>query len=365
MRRASAGLVVLFLASRTASLLATDEPARGGRDVSAYLDLVERYRRGEHDAAASELVQWDEQDVRRCVARLTDKQLRSSREAEPPPDAVRCGPRCAAAAILMHTELGVYFRKEGLLDRMDFHVTRAQLLASELAGPELGRFKRTWRLAVGYHLVGGGRIGEAEEWLLRALGESPGDTEVLLALVVAYTAATQGVKPPGSPLPASRYSGLTPYEASSRGEDRLRQVLKIDPANEEARLRRAWLRSVSEETVPRDDLVWLVEKSRDPSLRYLAHLLLGRMDEGAKREPEAAAHYRAAVDLEPSSQTARLALSHVLLAQGDVAAAIAEGRAALEPAGDAPPPDGWYRFWDEADRRYWQLVQQLRDEVAR
>jgi hypothetical protein len=93
--------------------------------------------------------------------------------------------------------------------------------------------------------------------------------------------------------------------------------------------------------------------------------MLGAMDEDDRRHPEAIAHYRAAAGLEPSSPTARLALSHALLGREDVAGAIATARAAFESSGEAvAPTDGWVLLRNEGDVRYRALVQELRAEVA-
>ena len=106
----------------------------------------------------------------------------------------------------------------------------------------------------------------------------------------------------------------------------------------------------------RRDFEWLLERSRDSWKLYLSHLMLGAMDEDARRHAEAIAHYRAAAGIEPSSPTARFALSHALLGRQDVAGAIATARAAFDRGGEAvAPTDGWVRLRDEGDVRYRML----------
>lgn len=322
------------------------------RDVGAYLELVDLYRRGERDAAASEILRWGNEDVRGCAVGLADASL--------------CAAPCVATSVLMHTELSVALRRAGRQDGVGFHLGIAEDLARHLDGTDLRSFVRKWRLAVGWHLLDWGRLDEAQAWLGRARKASPKDPEVLLALAAVYTAAARGVAPSGARAAASRYSGLSLSEARERAFDALKEALAADPVNDEAYFRRALLnRYLGEMRSARRDFEWLLERSRDAWKLYLSHLMLGAMDEDARRGAEAIAHYRAAAGIEPSSPTARFALSHALLGRQDVAGAIATARAAFDPGGEAvAPTDGWVRLRDEGDVRYRMLVQELRAEVA-
>ncbi len=326
--------------------------APSGRDVGAYLDLVDLYRRGERDAAASALFRWEEEDVRGAAARVSQ--------------APRCDATCVAAAVLVHTELSVALRRAGRTGGAGVHLDLAEGLGKQLSAPELSPLVRTWRLAVGWHLLDWGLLDAAQDWLGRARKAAPKDPEVLVALGAVYTAAARGVAPAGARAAASRYSGLSLFEARERAFDVLKEVLAADPDHEEAWFRRALLnRYLGEMSPARRDFEWLLERSRDSWKLYLSHLMLGAMDEDAGRRPEAIVHYRAAALLEPSSPTARFALSHALLGREDVSGAIAAARAAFDPGGEAVvPTDGWVRLRNEGDVRYRALVQELRAEVA-
>lgn len=352
MGRSRIELALVLVALVPAGSAPGQDRALSGRDVGAYLELVDQYRRGERDAAASALARWKNEDVRGCVARLTH---------EP-----RCVAPCVATSILLHTELGVALRRAGRASEAGFHLDLAEGLARDRAGPELGPFVRKWRLSVGWHLLDWGLLDEAQAWLGRARKTSPKDPEVLLALGAVYTAAARGIAPSGAMARASRYSGLSLLEARERAFDALEDVLAADPDSDEAHFRRALLnRYVGEMGAARRDFEWLLARSRDPWKLYVSHLMLGAMDADASRHGEAIAHYRAAAAIEPSSPTARLALSHALLARQDVAEAILVARAALVPGGEASVPgDGWARLRAEGDIRYRALVQELRAEVA-
>jgi tetratricopeptide (TPR) repeat protein len=345
-------LALVLLALGPAGAAAGPTQASSDRDVGAYLQLVELYRRGERDAAARALLRWRNEDIRECAVRLTP--------------AAGCPARCVAASILLHTELSVALRRAGRAGEAGFHVELAERVAGDLAGPELSPFVRKWRLGVGWHLLDWGRLDEAQAWLGRALKASPKDPEILLVLSAVYTAAARGIAPSGALARASRYSGLSLLEARDEAFDSLKTVLAADPAHEEAYFRRALLnRYVGEMGPARRDFEWLLERSGDPWKRYLSHLMLGAMDEDARRHADAIAHYRAAVDLEPSSPTARLALSHALLAREDVAEALSAVRAAFAPGdGATAAADGWARLRVEGDVRYRTLVDALRAGVA-
>lgn len=352
MGRSVTELALVLVALVPAGAAAGEDPPSSGRDVGAYLELVDRYRRGERDAAASALVQWGDGDVRGCVARLAH--------------APGCDGPCVAASALMHTELSVALRRAGRAGGAGFHLDLAEGLARDRAGPELDPFVRKWRLGVAWHLLDWGLLDAARAWLGRALEASPKDPAILLARAAVYTAAARGVAPSGTLARAPRYSGLSLREARERAFDTLKDILATDPANEEAYFRRALLnRYVGEMRAARRDFEWFLGRGRDPWKLFLSHLMLGAMDEDAGRDAEAIAHYRAAAGLEPSSPTAGFALSHALLARQDVAEAIATARAAVDTGGRAAATaDGWVRLRDEGDLRYRTLVQELRAEVA-
>jgi tetratricopeptide (TPR) repeat protein len=58
--------------------------------------------------------------------------------------------------------------------------------------------------------------------------------------------------------------------------------------------------------------------ARDPDHRYLAHLFLGRIHEDAERLDEALVEYRRAVLVHPEAQSAAVALAHALQLTGDM-----------------------------------------------
>lgn len=114
-------LVFVAIASPCTTLGQDRVSAR--RDVGAYLELVDLYRRGERDAAGSAVLRWGNEDLRGCVARLADTP--------------QCAAPCVATSVLMHTELSVALRRGGRQDGVGFHLGLAEDLARHLAGARL------------------------------------------------------------------------------------------------------------------------------------------------------------------------------------------------------------------------------------
>jgi tetratricopeptide (TPR) repeat protein len=130
----------------------------------------------------------------------------------------------------------------------------------------------------------------------------------------------------------------------------LRASLHADPSLAEAHLRLgrvAW--RLGDTTEARAELEAALARSGEPRTSYLAQLFLGRLDEDAGRHHDAAARYEAAVALGPEHQSARLALSHARLRDGDPDAARREVEQALVAAGRRKERDPlWLYPWGPA-----------------
>jgi hypothetical protein len=94
--------------------------------------------------------------------------------------------------------------------------------------------------------------------------------------------------------------------------------------------------------------------------RYLGHLFLGAL---AERENSRAAetHYRAALDIQPRAQSARLALSSFLLRDNRVI----EAREANADTGTQAPFDPWWSYFHGAARDAEMMLAELHSEVCR
>jgi hypothetical protein len=94
--------------------------------------------------------------------------------------------------------------------------------------------------------------------------------------------------------------------------------------------------------------------------RYLGHLFLGAL---AEREDSRTAegHYRAALDVQPRAQSARLALSSLLLHDSR----IDEARLVNADTGTQPTFDPWWSYFHAAARDPEMMLAELHSEVCR
>ena len=82
----------------------------------------------------------------------------------------------------------------------------------------------------------------------------------------------------------------------------------------------------------------------DADSRFLAHLFLGDVFEHRGQAAEAESQYRAAINLEPQSGRAVVALSHVRFLQGDIASAREILAASLEVGRPPAGVDPWVSY---------------------
>lgn len=138
-------------------------------------------------------------------------------------------------------------------------------------------------------------------------------------------------------------------------ERRYRAALKLDPRLVEARLRLGRVLDLEGRAdVARGELERAWQEAGTGYEKYLAALFLGSLHERSRRFADASAAYRAAIREYPESQTAYLALAHLLETQGERAAAAETVRAMLEP--QAKRADPW---WMYCYAQYWQIDTRL------
>jgi tetratricopeptide (TPR) repeat protein len=89
---------------------------------------------------------------------------------------------------------------------------------------------------------------------------------------------------------------------------------------------------------------WVIASTAHAGFRYLAHLFLGRVHEDRSRWIEAEQQYRAAIDLQPGSEVAAVALSHVRFLQGDTESAREILAASLERVRSPVGVDPWVSY---------------------
>jgi tetratricopeptide (TPR) repeat protein len=335
-------------------------------DEGQYLALVERYRRGD-GGAIEEVLDWPAERVRRATDALHE---------QPPSGAL-------AGAALLHLQAAGLERARRRPDAAARHLAVADRLAARCAGapPQTGgAFRKGWPLATGTLLMtapdgvapGVHDARAALERLESAQRLAPDDPEVALALGSFHEAEALAVArgtglAPGLSTDLGRAApAFTPGPGLARharvAQQYFRKALDLDPALDEARLRLAGvLQFRGDRGQAARELERVAAGSGAPAWASLAHLFLGDIDERAGRPESAIVHYRRAVELTPSGQSARIALSQALFRAG----AAVEARRVMSEAlaggvSTAPDRDGWAAYRLSPLMRFLALARELR-----
>ncbi|HKC12972.1 MAG TPA: VWA domain-containing protein, partial [Vicinamibacteria bacterium] len=330
----------------------------------SYRGLVQRYQQGQQAEAARELAEWPR-------ARWEE----GARALAP---GLGCDASCLRGAVLLHTEAAVADRARGQNSAAGAHLGQAHDLLGRIRDDS---FRRAWLLAVGYHLQGYVILSPAQHDFEECLKSNPSDAQALLALGTIHElrSVLEGLerRSRGTLAPGGS-AGLLPdfLRAAERAAERdreareaeslYRSALKADSTLVEAHLRlgRVWQRQGREDDARRE-FTWVLTNRQDHELLFLARLFLGVQEQMAGHGPEARLHFRAAVDLLPHAQSARLALSLAQRATGDPRAAQATARAALRPAAEKETsPDPWVSYHLGLSRFFDAALLDLRARVS-
>ncbi len=311
-----------------------------------YEAAVLGYQSGAPGAAVSEICGWSASRLRREVTALAAfrDRVRRSGDAATLSLWYRIPAR---AALMLHTDCALSARDKR--SSPELH----ESVAAEIAGmlrddpPNLDFAKRWYGVMSGLAAGENRWYPDALGWAERGLHDFPGSAELLLAVgAIEEGHAVQASR--GDPPPVERHLADSDVrrirsEMLQRLEvqgylEKARQALvaaiAADPSRCEVHLRLgrvAWRLGQPVEARSALDRVLSCRHTRSEA--FLAHLFRGRLDEDAGRLDEAARSYGAALALEVNSQSARLALSHLRLRQGDAATARAEAERALRPGG--------------------------------
>lgn len=332
--------------------------------------LLFRYARGERAAAVAELGRFAQGELERHLG-----QVRSLLAA-----AERCpSSECAAAeelrrlplraAVMLHWDRYEADRPPPIgVEQPRACLTPLGVLAGQYAAlltriPEHRDFARRFFLAMVLFSQWDYCLDDARSWGETGLSWFPRDPALLLALGCVYEeAATLGgrlastgfASSSRAPFPSTRADPDAERLRSFREARRLfEEAVNGDPAAALPRIhlgRVLW--RLSEEEPATSALQSALERARGPEERFLAHLFLGRLHEDAERLEQAAAQYRKALLIDPTAQTAAVALSHALRLGGDQAAARDVLVQGLAPAGGRQRRDAYWDYlvasgWDK------------------
>jgi tetratricopeptide (TPR) repeat protein len=204
---------------------------------------------------------------------------------------------------------------------------------------------------------------DAAAELQRMKGDFPGDAEVLLTEASLHETYAWPNLARSVPRPMVGFSSDREVKGHlAEAESKLREVLRLQPANSEARVRLAQvLRQQKREKEALDLLDEAVTRTEDPWLAYQARLLAGAAAEALRNPKLAVEHYRAAVQLQPGAPTALIALSHALRSTGDRAQALATALRVQQAGSDDP----WWEYFCGQYRKLPARVEEMRQEVMR
>jgi hypothetical protein len=321
--------------------------------LSPYPIVVRRYASGDREGAVVEMGGWPDSRIRQEVPILD----RDGRKPLSPADALR--PEVwrempARAALMLHTDCALRARHDGKPPGL--HETAAWSIAHMLKdNPAHRAVARRWYEAFAEAAQAEYRLVDALDWAQRGLEDFPDSGDLLLVVgSIEELLAVQAAQ--GTPPPAQEA-----FAASNIRRDRSELVQRRAVREHLEKARRAFRAALAADpTLPAAHLrlgrvAWKLGDTADAraelqaalaggsgSRTFLARLFLGRVDEDAGLLAEAAASYEAAVAIDARCQSARLALSHVRLRQGDEASARREVEEALRPASWRLRPDP---FW--------------------
>lgn len=361
MKRCVATVVPLFMMTVLGSKTAVAGPQAEVRIrpeatlfacLTNYRKAVDDYRSGNRSAATNAVGQLNVKELRLVVGALVAARKTPSKFASPVQRTqdqfaplLRWDSAALTAAGVLHLEMARREGDDGRADGVAFHQGMAAVIFTALATPLAGESdseKRRSALTVGWFLLLERKLQVAQQHLESAARQWPRDAAVQLAYGTVLETECTGPYPvlppeqlvPPPPPPRSRIErpDVNPYsrERSARvsilrdSERALAVAADVDPASVEARVRLAHVRALEHKDADAITLLDDVLRGSSPrEWKYTASLILGAVYEHAGQHDRARAAYEDALQLEPGSQPASIALSHLAYSIDQREAAVA------------------------------------------
>jgi tetratricopeptide (TPR) repeat protein len=302
-----------------------------------YAEMVRLYAAGDSRAALALLGGWSESRIREHNQGLREAVV-SIRKCPSCPIRQAFSKFPVRAALLLHADREIHDQFSEPVSEQESrcgtgpHATivdhRAAILL--LIDPLAQDFLEPLYLGIARHAEWSHCLPQSQQWARAGLRLFPKDIPLLMALGIATESNaffTLAPAPLTLDLPPSVARQRDASAANLRGqwENALRafeDVVAVSPDHVEARLRLGRiLWRLGKLDAARTCLEAVLGGYAEASLQYLAHLFLGRVLEDNRRWPEAEEHNRVAMSIEPLSETAAVALSHVRFLQGDTESA--------------------------------------------
>jgi tetratricopeptide (TPR) repeat protein len=352
---------VLILALATPSIAAAQRRSDGPLPDD-YREIVRLYVAGDGGRALAELSRWDAEKFKRMFGGFRDAVDRiRSRSCEHCPDRKEFEVFPLKAAILLHayreiqeqwsTPVSEQPSRCGTGRNALIIEPLAQLLV--LVDPDAGVFLKRFYLGMARYASWAHCLAESQQWARYGLRIYPKEAPLLLAAGIAsdqtafYTRAPAPLGPSATPGSLTLRNDLSSRIRFSRevARDAYEDALVADPDFAEARLRLGRVQwYLGQFDKARVSLETVLAKAGPPEVHYLAHLFLGRLLEDRDDLGKAEEHYRNAWAMQPRSEVAAVAVSHVRLLQGDLEGARVVLKEGLEVAQNRISFDPWLPY---------------------
>ncbi len=320
-----AGLCLLFPIFAAAQTVAGLSPD--------YSEMVRLYASGEHASAVAVLGGFSESRIRQHTRELSEAVV-SIRKCPACPTRLAFSRFPVRAALLLHADREIQEQfSEPVSEQISrcgtgLHATIIEHLAAILLliDPNGGDFLKPFYVGMAGQAQWSHCISQSQIWARAGLKWFARDAALLMALGVATESRaffTMAPAPRAVDLPpsAARQHAAAVAELRDLWESARRafeDAAAVSPDLVEARLRLGrvlWRQGKLE--AARASLEAALGRPAGADSQYLAHLFLGRVLEDSRQWPEAEEHYRTALSLQPLSETAAVAVSHLRFLQGD------------------------------------------------
>jgi tetratricopeptide (TPR) repeat protein len=250
------------------------------------------------------------------------------------------------AAAMLHTEVAfsVIDTKPSL---SSFHIGSARrmlrLLSSRRTAAAYRAFTHDWHVLVAQVLIWRSQADAAEIHIRLGLDEFPRDPDLLTVRgTLTEMRAVSRLPDVRNGIDIGTRSGTRTAALLELAATDFRGALAFNRRHVLARLRLGWVHLLLRDNTAQADLRQALADATTDRERYLAHLFLGAVAERRDRLAEAQAEYEAAREVNPLFQTAHVALSRVLEAQGQIEASRAHALVAVTMPKQLNDP--WWEF---------------------
>jgi tetratricopeptide (TPR) repeat protein len=321
------------------------DTAPGSNPAATIADLTSAYGRADYAVALTTMRQFGDRA----------KLIRDFRAAGNPWPAT---PRREALFVMELAEAALAAHRADATDAARGLLTTYSKLVRQPLEPDA--FEHDWLLAELAILEGTIQPALAQSFAANALARFPDEPRVLLAQAILADQRW----------PLGTFDGLGASTTAVVNDVTARYDAAIahDGTAFEARVRKAWLlhrlRNDPAALTLLDAATAATATSApapDAVLRYLQQLIRGHVLDALGRLDAAIDAYRAALVIQPGTQSARVALMNALVKKGDRD----EARTLAEAIQTAPAgtPDPWWLYWQGDYRLYPGLIAQLRQKA--